>query len=114
MMVSLSEAVHNSDVRADVPLDPTWKTGRPEPSWDVIALVTGLHPKCLLHGFTIFQRHSFPEFGKRCAVVMWGFLELGIPPKSSILMGFSMMNHPFGGSPFMKTNPHVCQPEIPS
>ena len=33
----------------------------------------------------------------------------GVPPKSSILKGFSIINHPFGVPPFMETPiSHIC------
>ena len=38
---------------------------------------------------------------------MWGFPKMvGFPPKSSILMGFSIINHPFWGTPIFG-NTHV-------
>ena len=38
---------------------------------------------------------------------IWGFPEIGVPwgtPKSSTLMGFSMINHPFGGTPISRNH----------
>ena len=34
---------------------------------------------------------------------MWVFPKIGVPPKSSILIGFSFINHPFWGSPILET-----------
>ena len=36
-----------------------------------------------------------------------GFHKWGYPQSSSILMGFSRINHPFGGTPIYG-NPHIC------
>ena len=33
----------------------------------------------------------------------------GVSPKSSILMGFSIINHPFWGTPYFWKHPHGCQ-----
>ena len=41
-----------------------------------------------------------------CVLCIWRFPEIGDTPKSSILMEFSIVNHPFGGPPFMETT--VC------
>ena len=33
---------------------------------------------------------------------IWGFPEIGVPPNHPLLMEFSIINYPFGGSPFME------------
>ena len=37
----------------------------------------------------------------------WRFPEIGAPPKSSILVGFSLINHPFWVTPHLWNPPHV-------
>ena len=60
---------------------------------------------------------SGPERQSQCHIVTMRFTKRGIfmyiwvywnrgTPKSSILMGFSLMNHPFGGTP-ISGNPHI-------
>ena len=40
-------------------------------------------------------------------VSIWGFPKVvGFPPKSSILIGFSIINHPFWGTPIFE-NTHM-------
>ena len=43
-----------------------------------------------------------------CALdfAMWAFPKIVLPPKSSILIGFSIINHPFGDTPIFG-NTHV-------
>ena len=36
-------------------------------------------------------------------VIMWMFPKIEVPPKSSILIGFSTINHPFWGTLFLET-----------
>ena len=48
-------------------------------------------------------RICWPNLGK-----IWVFPKIGVPPKSSILIGFSIINHPFWGTPFFG-NTHMIQ-----
>ena len=56
--------------------------------------------------FIPFQQSWSTCFAFIPAGEIWGFPKIGVPPKSSILMGCSIRNHPFWGSPICG-NPHV-------
>ena len=48
-----------------------------------------------------FQSSNHPVFH----ILKWRFPKMGGTPKSSILMGFSLINHPFGGIPILWKTP---------
>ena len=39
-------------------------------------------------------------------LTIWGFPKMVVPPKSSILIGFSIINHPFWGYPYFWKHPY--------
>ena len=41
----------------------------------------------------------------------WGFPKIGVPPKSSILMDFSIINHPSIGEPPMESSKWTMHPD---
>ena len=47
-----------------------------------------------------------PQFGLYAIHYTWMFPKIVVPPKSSILMGFSIINHPFWGTPIFG-NTHI-------
>ena len=50
-----------------------------------------------------------PEKFEACSSSMWVFPKImGKHPKSSILIGFSVVNHPFWGNPPILGKIHVC------
>ena len=72
---------------------------------------------CLSSDFAIFclkeQEEKHKEVATECAQLkasyssIWGVPKMvGFPPKSSILIGFSITNHPFWGPPIFG-NPHI-------
>ena len=46
---------------------------------------------------------NFLEVGK---INIWWFPEIGVPPNHPVSMGFSIINHPFGGT-HIYGNPHI-------
>ena len=74
-------------------------------SWD-IQVVTKNHPEMLTRNTQVFRRWGY-FMGANVLGLMRGFLMegnwwfpkiVGFPPKSSILIGFSITNHPFWGT----------------
>ena len=61
---------------------------------------------------TFFNMELGPCCVDLCGVI-GGFQKLGYPQSSSILMGFSTINHPFGGAPIYG-NPQLCLGESSS
>ena len=59
-----------------------------------------IHPRSSLgkNGYRMLEPWTYP-------LCRW-FPQIGVPPKSSIFIGLSLKNHPFGGTPF-SGNPHV-------
>ena len=49
--------------------------------------------------FSVFQNDRFSVFQNDRSTI-WRFAKMEVPPKSSILIGFSMINHHFGVPPF--------------
>ena len=53
---------------------------------------------------------KLPKFGDQSlhnrSILIWGFPKIGVPPKKYILMRFSLIDHPFGGTPIYG-NPHL-------
>ena len=49
--------------------------------------------------FTYRSSRSSKCIGPLKKMVIWVFLLIMVPPKSSILIGFSIVNHPFWGTP---------------
>ena len=51
-----------------------------------------------------------PETSKeKVAIAIWGCPKMVVPPKSSILIGFSIINFPFWGTPIFG-NTHILHP----
>ena len=45
---------------------------------------------------------------QRDAAPKWRFPKIGVPPNHPILIGFALLNHPFGGTP-VYGNPQICK-----
>ena len=46
-------------------------------------------------------------------IPIWVFPKIVVPPKSSILIGFSIINHPFSGTPIFGNTHILLMEEIP-
>ncbi len=67
-----------------------------------------LRTEAHVQGCGLFQVH--PNFScwmveRLHTYIKWVFPKIGVPPKSSILKGFSIINHPFWGTPIVGSTP---------
>ena len=60
-------------------------------------------------------RVPFPEASHKDSNSIWMFPKIGVPPNHPLLIGFSIINHPFWGTPILGNNhiPGHNDPIIP-
>ncbi len=56
----------------------------------------------------VVDEHKDDDGGGDVDDIIWVFPKIGVPPKSSILIGFSLINHPFWGTTIFG-NTHILQ-----
>ena len=88
---------------------------------DVPCESSGVYPLCWNHVFSAKIHEAWKEyhlservdqiFPLKCRsgkVATWGFPKIVVPPKSPILIGFSIINHPYWGTPIFG-NTHIVR-----